>query len=81
MDNINNQSNNNLNDELFKDIDKSEIPWMIIGSYFKNNHLQQLIKHQIESYNNFIELEINKTVEMFNPLVICSENDYTLLSN
>ena len=76
MDNINNQSNNNLNDELFKDIDKSEIPWMIIGSYFKNNHLQQLIKHQIESYNNFIELEINKTVEMFNPLVICSENDY-----
>tara|TARA_B100000787_G_scaffold98922_1_gene72981 strand:+ start:1488 stop:5069 length:3582 start_codon:yes stop_codon:yes gene_type:complete len=68
--------NTNSNDELFKDIDKSEIPWMIINSYFKNNHLQQLIKHQLESYNNFIELEINKTVEMFNPLVICSENDY-----
>ena len=56
MDNTNNQSNSNSNDELFKDIDKSEIPWMIIKSYFKNNHLQQLIKHQIESYNNFIVL-------------------------
>lgn len=69
-------NNTNSNDELFKDINKSEIPWKIINSYFKNNHLQQLIKHQLESYNNFIELEINKTVEMFNPLVICSENDY-----
>ena len=76
MDNTNNQLNCNSDGELFKDIDKSEIPWMIIKSYFKNNHLQQLIKHQIESYNNFIELEINKTVEMFNPLIICSENDY-----
>ena len=35
-----------------------ETPWTIIGSYFKDQHLKQLVRHQIESYNLFINLKI-----------------------
>ena len=48
----------------------SNIAWDIIELYFKNNHLEQLIKHQIESYDKFIEYELLKTIEMFNPIII-----------
>ena len=45
-----------------------EEPWDIIGSYFKGKHLKQLVKHQIESYNMFVEHQIPQTIEMFNPI-------------
>ena len=57
-------------------IKDSEIPWILIESYFKNKHLKQLVKHQIESYNYFINNQIQQTIEMFNPLIIASEHDY-----
>ena len=50
--------------------------WSVIESYFENKHLHQLVKHQIESYNDFIQNQIKKTIEMFNPLVIRSHQDY-----
>ena len=50
--------------------------WKVINSYFKNKHLDQLVKHQLESYNDFIENQIKKTIDMFNPLVIRSHQDY-----
>ena len=53
-----------------------EEPWDIINSYFKNKHLQQLVKHQIESYNEFITNQMPKTIEMFNPVKISSDKDY-----
>lgn len=53
-----------------------ETPWKIIESYFKNQHLECLVRHQIESYNNFIGYQILKTIEMFNPINIKSEDDY-----
>ena len=53
-----------------------ETPWKIIESYFKNQHLECLVRHQIESYNNFINYQILKTIEMFNPINIKSEDDY-----
>ena len=52
------------------------LSWDIIKTYFEGKHLQQLIRHQIESFNNFINCQIPKTIEMFNPVVIYSENDY-----
>jgi DNA-directed RNA polymerase II subunit RPB2 len=60
-------------DEL--DIDR-ELPWDIIASYFKGKHLDRLVRHQIESYNDFIDTQIQKTIEMFNPIVVHSEHDY-----
>ena len=53
-----------------------EDSWTLIKSYFDKKHLHQLVKHQIESYNDFINNQMKKTIEMFNPLVIRSPHDY-----
>ena len=63
------------NKELMKNL-KNEGVWSLIESYFKNCHLKRLVRHQIESYNDFVTQQIPKTIEMFNPMVIRSENDY-----
>ena len=70
-----NDADNSTNNE-FKEINETSIPWSIIESYFKNHHLKQLVKHQLESYNYFISTQIENTIEMFNPIRICSEHDY-----
>jgi DNA-directed RNA polymerase II subunit RPB2 len=59
-----------------KEVPKSEIPWIFIESYFKHKHLKQLVKHQLESYNYFVNNQIQQTIEMFNPLLISSDHDY-----
>jgi len=53
-----------------------EEPYEIIESYFEGQHLDRLVRHQIESYNNFINYQIQKTIDMFNPVTIHSEHDY-----
>jgi DNA-directed RNA polymerase beta subunit len=53
-----------------------ETPWNIIESYFRGQHLERLVRHQLESYNNFVSYQISKTIEMFNPVHIVSEQDY-----
>jgi DNA-directed RNA polymerase II subunit RPB2 len=59
-----------------KDENYIETPWDIIGSYFEGHHLERLVRHQIESYNLFVNHQIQQTVEMFNPVHIVSEQDY-----
>ena len=54
----------------------TEDTWKVIESYFEHNHLHQLVKHQIESYNDFIQTQMKKTIEMFNPIIIRSPQDY-----
>jgi len=53
-----------------------ETPWNIIESYFEGQHLERLVRHQIESFNNFTSYQLIKTIEMFNPMYIASEQDY-----
>ena len=53
-----------------------EEPFGIIESYFKGQYLERLVRHQIESYNHFINYQIFRTIQMFNPVIIHSENDY-----
>ena len=53
-----------------------EEPYQLIESYFQGQHLERLVRHQIESYNHFINYQIQRTINMFNPVVIRSENDY-----
>ena len=62
--------------DLDDDFIDSQLPWDIIKTYFDGKHLQQLVRHQLESYNNFITSEIPRTIEMFNPVSIVSEQDY-----
>lgn len=54
----------------------TEEPFDIIQSYFNGQHLERLVRHQIESYNYFINHQIFKTIQMFNDVTIHSENDY-----
>ena len=53
-----------------------EDPWTLIESYFDGQHLERLVRHQLESYNHFVGYQIIKTIEMFNPLHIASEQDF-----
>jgi DNA-directed RNA polymerase II subunit RPB2 len=55
---------------------ETETPWTIIESYFKGQHLERLVRHQLESYNDFVGQQLVKTIEMFNPVHIASEQDY-----
>ena len=53
-----------------------EEPFEIIESYFDGQHLERLVRHQIESYNHFVNFQVLRTIKMFNPVTIRSENDY-----
>ena len=56
----------------------SEDPFHILESYFEGQHLERLVRHQIESYNNLVNYQIHRTIQMFNPVTIHSENDFIL---
>jgi DNA-directed RNA polymerase II subunit RPB2 len=56
--------------------DYSEEPFHLIESYFRDKYLERLVRHQIESYNHFVNYQMQRTIQMFNPVVIHSENDY-----
>ena len=67
----------NLEKDISENLGKYlETPWAVIESYFKDQHLTQLVRHQLESFNNFVNIQIQKTIDMLNPVQICSENDF-----
>jgi len=79
MSNINLLKMNTDNKSEKFDIEKDqyiETPWNIIESYFNGKHLDRLVRHQLESYNNFVGHQITKTIEMFNTVHIVSDQDY-----
>jgi len=78
VDTSKNEKSNKNENETAKDLEDS---WSIINAYFSNKHLQQLIRHQIESYNDFINRQIPNTIAMFNPVHICSEHDFNKKAN
>jgi DNA-directed RNA polymerase II subunit RPB2 len=57
-------------------VEYDEAPWKIIGSYFEGQHLKRLVRHQIESYNDFVNNQLERTIQMFNPVAIASEQDF-----
>ena len=48
----------------------SSTTWDIINSYFNQNFGQQLISHQIDSYDNFIEKDIPLIISEHNPIIV-----------
>ena len=50
----------------------TEEPFDIIETYFDGKHLDRLVRHQIESYNHFVNYQIQRTIQMFNPVTIHS---------
>jgi len=59
----------------------TEEPYEIIESYFEGQHLERLVRHQIESFNHFTNYQMQRTIQMFNPVVIRSENDFVAEKN
>ena len=53
-----------------------EQAYELLDAYFCGQHLDRLVRHQIESYNYFIMHQLPKTIQMFNTVTIRSENDY-----
>jgi DNA-directed RNA polymerase II subunit RPB2 len=53
-----------------------EQPWSLIESYFDGQHLKKMVRHQLESYNDFVSYQIQKTINMFNHVHIRSHDDY-----
>ena len=47
-----------------------EDPWAIIGKYFDKGYLERLVEHQIETFDDFTNIQIEKTINMFNPVNI-----------
>jgi DNA-directed RNA polymerase II subunit RPB2 len=56
--------------------DYDEQVYRLIESYFEGNHTERLVRHQLESYNDFVSIQLQKTIQMFNPVRIRSENDF-----
>jgi DNA-directed RNA polymerase II subunit RPB2 len=44
----------------------------LIDCYFGGRNGQQLVKHQIDSYNDFISRKLEQIVEGFNPIDVCN---------
>ena len=53
----------------------TQVDWKVIESYFQNKHLERMVRHQLESYDHFVNNQIKKTIEMFNPVTIHSDHD------
>ena len=77
VDKISNMKTDTSNDETFcnKELEDG-YSWEIIRSYFKGQYLKRLVSHQLESYNDLINNQIEKTINMFNPVIIRSEHDF-----
>jgi DNA-directed RNA polymerase II subunit RPB2 len=56
---------------------EDELVWKIINSHFKDNP-QSLVRHHIESYDDFFKVGIFQIFKEKNPIVINSEYDETL---
>ena len=54
---------------IIEEIDWDNRVWDIIHSYFKHTK-NYLSKHQIDSYNTFLNTNISKTIRQFNPIVL-----------
>jgi DNA-directed RNA polymerase II subunit RPB2 len=79
---IETETMSSINNNMF-DVENEqyiETPWNIIESYFRGQHLERFVRHQLESYNNFVGYQIIKTIEMFNPVHIASEQDFDPVS-
>ncbi len=82
IDTITDMMNNELLLHKMKSDDESffmtnDDKFSIIEANFRGNQKsERLVRHQKESYNDLTSVRIPKTIEMFNPVVIRSENDY-----
>ena len=54
-------------------LEDDENTWEFVKCLFESYDGKQLVKHQIESYNDFLDNKIGDIVEQYNPLTIFHE--------
>ena len=59
--------------ESQKSFDCNKESWDVIRAFFQNSNSTQLIRHQIDSYNDFILNKIPNIIGQFNPVTICHD--------
>ena len=52
--------------------DSAELSRGLIDCYFAGRNGQQLVKHQIDSYNDFVSRKLEHIIDGFNPIDICN---------
>ena len=55
-------------------IDKDELPWKIIDKFFKDDP-QILVRHHIDSFNDFYNIGVGKMMKEMNPIKLQKEQD------
>jgi DNA-directed RNA polymerase II subunit RPB2 len=60
----------NEDEEQFADHEFKEATWTVIEKYFRHQHDSQLIKHQIDTYNDFVLRKLEQVIEGFNTIEI-----------
>ena len=53
-----------------------ETPLSLLRMYFGNEGAKQLVRHQIESFNYFVNHQLSETVEMYSPMRITTSHGY-----
>jgi DNA-directed RNA polymerase II subunit RPB2 len=55
-------------------MNKDELPWKIIDTFFKDDP-QNLVRHHIDSFNDFYNIGLKKTINEMNPIKLQKEQD------
>lgn len=78
---INNDNTNDNNDTITKPgtnpiikVD-TKMLWSIAQSYYKKDYLKSMVRHQLESFNYFMNTLCVQTINMFHPVTIHSYKD------
>ena len=61
-----------MEEDLSSD-DFDNLTWNVIEKFFTMNKGQQIVKHQLESFNDFVLKKLDQIVEGFNPIEIYSQ--------
>jgi DNA-directed RNA polymerase II subunit RPB2 len=56
--------------ETFTDVEFEKYTWDVVRSYYQQSHPKCVIKHQIESFNDFIMNKIDQIINGFNDLQV-----------
>jgi len=72
---IKEEINKPLTDIKTKIKDESEFnydvdTWKVIDSYFAQDNHKQIVKHQLESFQHFIDPQLKQIIHQFNPVII-----------
>ena len=52
--------------------------WELLSTYFNHNHEHQLVKHLLDSYNDFVIKRIDQILDAFNPIEVFHGYDVQL---